>query len=126
MSTISKKRHIAGWVLTGFIGFAMSASAAGKLSGAQPMVENFAKMHLDGYLKPIAVLELVCALLFVIPKTQSVGVLLVTGYFGGAIVAHLAAATPSEIVPALVLGAIAWTANFLKNPQMFESLTRAM
>ncbi len=125
MSTISKKRRLAGWILTGFIGFAMSASAAGKLSGAQPMVENFAKMHLEGYLRPIAILELLCASLFVIPKTQSLGVLLVTGYFGGAITAHLAGASPGEIVPAIVLGAVAWTANYLKNPLMFESLTRA-
>lgn len=124
MSTVSKKRRIAGWVLTGFIGFAMSASAAGKLSGAQPMVENFSKMHLDGYLKPVAIIELICAVLFVIPKTQSVGVLLVTGYFGGAVVAHLAGASPGEVVPGLVLGAIAWVANYLKNPQMFESFTR--
>ncbi len=124
MSTISKKRRIAGWVLTGLVGLGLAASAAGKFSGAAPVVENFSKMHLAEYLQTIAIIELVCAVLFVIPKTQSIGVLLVTGYFGGAIVAHLASATPTEIVPAIVLGAIAWTANFLKNPNMFESFTK--
>lgn len=124
MSTISKKRRIAGWVLTGFVSLGLAASAAGKLSGAAPVVENFSKMHLADYLQTIAIIELLCAILFVIPKTQSLGVLLVTGYFGGAIVAHFASATPAEIVPAIVLGALAWTGNFLKNPQMFESFTR--
>jgi hypothetical protein len=118
------KRRTIGHVLAGFVTFAMIASAAGKLAGAQPVLESLAKSHLENYVRPIGVLELTIALLFAIPRTSSLGVMLVTGYFGGAVVAHLAAADPGGVVPALVLGALAWGANSLRNPQMFESMLR--
>lgn len=120
----SKTRTALTWGLTGLVGLGMIASAGGKLAMAPPLVENFEKMHLAPYLRPIGVLELVVAVLFLVPKTSSLGTLLVTGYFGGAVVAHLAGASPGEIVPPLVLGAMAWGSGALRNPGMFESFRR--
>jgi hypothetical protein len=120
----SKTRTALTWGLTGLVGVGMIGSAAGKLSGAQPLVENFEKMHLSAYLQPIGILELVVAVLFLVPKTSSLGTLLVTGYFGGAVVAHLAGASPGEIVAPLVIGAMAWASGALRNPGTFESFRR--
>jgi hypothetical protein len=122
--TKSKTRVALTWGLTGLVGLGMIASAGGKLALAPPLVENFEKMHLSGYLRPIGVLELVIAVLFLVPKTSSLGTLLVTGYFGGAVVAHLAGAAPAEIVPPLVIGAMAWASGALRNPGTFESFRR--
>ncbi|MBP6627990.1 MAG: DoxX family protein [Kofleriaceae bacterium] len=124
-NTESRTRRLAGLILTGLVGVAMTLSAVGKLSGAKQLVDNFAKMHLGDYITEIAIIELVCALLFVVPRTQSLGTLLVTGYFGGAVVAHLAGASPAEIVPGLAIGAVAWVANYLRNPSMFASFQRS-
>ncbi|MEM7607527.1 MAG: DoxX family protein [Myxococcota bacterium] len=124
MEDASRKTPLAGHVLTGLVTLALLASAGGKLSGAEAVVENLSASHLADFIMPIGVLELVVALLFAIPKTSSLGTLLVTGYFGGAIVAHLAAQDPAGIAPAVVLGALAWVANYLRNPSMFESLKR--
>jgi hypothetical protein len=110
--------------LTGLVGLGMIGSAGSKLAMAPPLVENFEKMHLSEYLRPIGVLELVVAVLFLVPKTSSLGTLLVTGYFGGAVVAHLAGGAPGEIVPPLVLGALAWASGALRNPGTFESFGR--
>lgn len=119
-----KTRKIVSWVLTGLVGLGLVASAWGKLTGGGQVTEGFEHFRLTPYIVTIGVIELICAVLFLVPKTSSIGTLLVTGYFGGAIVTHLAASEPSQVVPAMVLGLLAWAANYLKNPNMFESLKK--
>ncbi|MEN9578411.1 MAG: hypothetical protein RJA70_1420 [Pseudomonadota bacterium] len=116
------KTTIAAYGMTGLVAFAMFASAMAKFAGVPQIVDNLERSHLGSFVNAIAVIEVMCATLFVIPKTSSLGTLLVTGYFGGAVVAHLAANDVSGVVPALVLGALAWGANYLRNRQMFGSL----
>jgi DoxX-like family len=117
------RKPLVGHVLSGLVTLALVASSAGKLSGAKPIVENFEKFHIPAnFLTPIGAIELLSAILFAVPKTSSLGTFLVTGYFGGAIVAHLAGNDAGGIVPAIVLGLMAWTANYLRNPSMFASL----
>ena len=117
------KVPIAAHVLAGVVTLAMLASAGAKLSGAQPIVENFGKFRLEAFITPIGVIELICAVLFAIPKTSSLGTLLVTGYFGGAVVAHLTTDDLPGVIAPLAIGALAWVANYLRNRRMFESLT---
>ena len=119
-----KTRKIVSWVLTGLVGLGLVASALGKLTGGKQVTEGFEHFRLTPYIVTIGVIELICAVLFLVPKTSSIGTLLVTGYFGGAIVTHLSAGEPIQIAPAIVLGLLAWVANYLKNPNMFESLKK--
>jgi hypothetical protein len=121
---IAPKTPIAAHILAGLVGLAMSASAGAKLAGVEAVVANLTSYGLGDFVLPIGVLELTCAILFVVPKTSSLGTYLVTGYFGGAIVAHLTAGDVAGIVPAVVLGLLAWGANYLRNRKMFESLSR--
>jgi hypothetical protein len=120
----SPRPPLSSWILAGLVTVALVASGAVKLFGVPAVVENFEKFHLGAYRVPIGALELVCAVLFIVPRTSSLGTLLLTGYFGGAIVAHLTTDAPAELVAPAVLGALAWAANALRNPQMFESLRR--
>jgi hypothetical protein len=103
-----KKTHVVAHVLAGLVTFALIGSAAFKFSGAQAIVENFEKLHLTPFRIPIAL-----------------GTLLLTGYLGGAVVAHLTSNDAVGAAPALILGVLAWGANYLRNRQMFESITRA-
>lgn len=115
----SKSKHVAAWVLTVLVGLGLVASAVLKLTGAPEIVANFEKFHLAPYRVGIAVVELLVGALFLVPRTQALGTYLVTGYFGGAIVAHLASGAPGDMVAPLVLGALAWVANYLRRPNMF-------
>ncbi len=118
----TKKTPLAGHILTGLLTFAMAASAVGKFSGAQGVIDTFEKMHLTPFRSIIGLLEIICAILFAIPKTSSLGTLLVTGYFGGAIVAHLTSNDVAGVVPAMVLGLLAWVAGYLRNRRLFGTL----
>jgi hypothetical protein len=65
----------------------------------------------------MGVLGFISILLFAIPRTQILGAILLTGYFGGAIATHLRLDNPlfSHTLFPVYLGALAWGSLWLKN-----------
>ena len=65
----------------------------------------------------MGVLGFISILLFAIPRTQILGVILLTGYFGGAIATHLRLDNPlfSHILFPTYLAVLAWGSLWLKN-----------
>jgi hypothetical protein len=118
MSAQSKRRRIAAWILIGLITLLFTFSAIGKIVGAQPMVEMFEKWDLRNNLLLIGIGELVSAWLFLIPRTNSLGLLL-SAYLGGAIVAHIQHGEP-YIIPAVLL-LLVWIAGYLRHPEVLQS-----
>jgi hypothetical protein len=58
----------------------------------------------------ISIIELACTVLYVIPATSIIGAVLLTGYLGGAVAAHMRVGNPvfeTYIFPVLV-GALLW------------------
>src|SRR5438105_5052683 len=84
MGQPSKVRSLAAWILTGLLSLLFIASASGKLMQAGPVVKGFTEFGLGDYLLLIGVGELVSAVLFLIPRTDSLGLLLLSAYMGGA------------------------------------------
>jgi hypothetical protein len=119
MSTMSRARRITGWILTGLLTVLFVASAAGKLAGAAQVVEMFQKWGLENHLLLIGVGELVSALLFAIPRTHSLGVLLLSAYMGGAIVTHMQHG--EGYIPQSVILVLIWVAGFLRQPELLQS-----
>jgi hypothetical protein len=63
---------------------------------------------------------LACALLYAIPATAVLGAILVTGFLGGAICAHVRIGelgSPPEII-ALLLGAMTWVGPYARDPRV--------
>ncbi|MPQ71193.1 DoxX family protein [Pseudomonas sp. MWU12-2319] len=63
---------------------------------------------------------LACALLYAIPATTVLGAILVTGFLGGAICAHVRMGelgSPPEII-SLLLGAMAWGGLYARDPRI--------
>jgi hypothetical protein len=120
---MSRARRITGWVLTGLLTALFVASAAVKLAGAAQVVEVFQKWGLENHLLLIGVGELVSALLFAIPRTHSLGVLLLSGYMGGAIVTHMQHG--EAFVAQSVILLLIWVAGFLRHPELLQSFRTA-
>ncbi len=119
MSTMSRGRKIAGWVLTGLLTALFVASASAKLMRTEQVVEGFQEWGLGNYVLLIGAGELVSALLFAIPKTHSLGVLLLSGYMGGAIVTHMQ--HNEGFIPQSVILALIWVAGYLRYPELLQS-----
>jgi hypothetical protein len=112
----------AGRVLSTLPVLAMVASAAMKLARPPQVVEAFTGRY--GYpansLAALAVVELACALLYVIPRTAVLGAVLVTAYLGGAVATHVRAGEPFAIP--VLLGVFAWAGLYLRDGRLHPLL----
>jgi hypothetical protein len=68
-------------------------------------------------LTPIGAIELLCAVLYLVPKTSVLGAILIAGYFGGAVATHVRLGEPDFIGP-LLLAVFAWGGLFLRDPRV--------
>jgi hypothetical protein len=119
MGQPSKARSLAAWILTGLLSLLFIASAAAKLLQAEPAVEGFTKFGLGDYVLLIGAGELVSAVLFLIPRTNSLGLLLLSAYMGGAIVTHMQQG--ETFVVQSVMLVLIWVAGYLRHPEVLQS-----
>lgn len=119
MNAKSKKYLTLG--LTAIFGTMFIASAAFKLIGGEEAVKGFADMGLSDTSRiGIGVTELLCAILFLIPRTGVLGTVLLIAYMGGTIMAHLATGLPfyTNIIIGIMVGITGW----LRFPELGERL----
>lgn len=90
-------------------------SAAGKLF-LHP--EQMGPMHLANWRVIIAFGEIASALLFLFPRTNVYGTLLLSSYMGGAIIIHMTGGI-SILLPAVVL-IMVWVIGFIRNPELLK------
>lgn len=67
----------------------------------------------DGALMRILIVEILCALLYAIPRTSVLGAILLTGYLGGATATHVRAGEPFFIP--IIVGMVVWLGLYLRN-----------
>lgn len=113
-TTLSKGNRIAAWVLSGLVTAMLVMSAVMKFASPE-MAANFAKWGLGDWQVLIALGEAISALLFLLPLTHRLGTLLLSSYFGGAIVLHMSHAEPF-ITPAIILVFI-WVTALVRDPK---------
>jgi len=111
----------AGRAMSAFVVIALVADGAIQLFApaqiASMLRETGFAMDLTRVVGPII---LVCAVLYAIPATAVLGAILVTGFLGGAICAHVRIGelgSPPEII-ALLLGALTWGGLYARDPRV--------
>lgn len=113
----SKKLYWGGWVMSAAPVFMLLMSAGFKLTQSAQAVEGFKAMGFpDGISIKLGIVELLCTVLYVIPKTSVIGAILVTGYLGGAVCIHVRGGE-SVLIP-VALGVLAWGGLFLRDPRV--------
>ena len=124
----TRTQRIIGIILTVLVALGFASSAVGKLAGVHAVVENFAAIGIPSELTvPIGVIELVCVLLFVVPRTMFLGAILLTGYAGGGAFAHVRSGVGSLFLlrarprRRVVLAVLAWVAFGLRRPAVLRS-----
>lgn len=69
--------------------------------------------------QPLGFIGLACLLLYAIPRTSILGVILLTGYLGGAVAIHLRAEDPLfTLIFPVILGVLAWGGLFLQDRRL--------
>jgi hypothetical protein len=111
----------AGRIMSAFVVVALMADGTIQLFApaqiASMLQETGFALDLTRVVGPII---LACAILYAIPATAVLGAILVTGFLGGAICAHVRIGelgSPPELV-SLLLGAMTWGGLYLRDPRI--------
>ena len=116
----AKTQRIIGWVLSGIISaFLIVASGVPKLTGQVP--EDMLKTlgFTSDTIWKIGIVEVIVALVFLIPQTGFIGAIMITSYLGGAICTHVRIGDLNFIMP-IVMGLLTWVALGLRQPEIFR------
>ncbi len=119
-----RKAPVRVWVgraLSAFVVLTLLLGAAIELFAPEVMRAAMEATGFPTHLAPtLGAIMLVCAVLYAIPKTASLGAILVTGFLGGAICTHLRLgeiASPPQLV-SLMLGAMTWGGLYLRDARI--------
>jgi hypothetical protein len=99
--------------------FILGASVAPKLLGMPVAEETMRQLGWPaGYAFSIGILELLCLVLYLVPRTNVLGAVLFMGLFGGAMATHIRAGSPlfSHILFSIYLGLFMWGGLWLRDP----------
>lgn len=111
----ARVRSRTGNVLIYLSSLLLIGSAAAKLLQIPPVRSGMAILGFyGGKLIFIALLEILSALLFAVPRTRSFGLQMVSAYLGGAVAVHVGH-NQLPLQPAIVL-ALVWLSAWLRNP----------
>jgi hypothetical protein len=120
MKTSRNWKTIAGWVLHGLIAGMMILAGSAKVFGLFPP-EEVAQLGLSLPIQVIGAGELASAILLLIARTSSLGLLLTSGFWGGAICLHMSKAEPFVLQSTLLL--LNWLGAYLRIPGAFSSFS---
>jgi len=111
-----------GRVLTAlFALFMLGASVTPKLLQMPVAEETMAQLGWPpGYALMIGVIELVCLVLYLVPRTSVLGAVLMMALLGGAMATQIRAESPlfSHVLFSLYLGLVMWGGLWLRDPRV--------
>jgi DoxX-like family len=94
-----------------------AVSAVMKFRGGPEVLQGMAHLGLpESLILPLAILEMSCVIIYLIPVTSVLGAILLTGYIGGAICSHLRVGDPFFIQ--IGLGILVWLGLYLRENRL--------
>jgi len=106
-----------GRVLSGLASCVFALSAFMKLKGGPDLAQGMAHLGMpESMVLPVAILEIACLVIYLIPATSILGAILLTGYLGGAICTHWRVGDPFFIP--IALGVVVWLGLHLREDRL--------
>jgi len=106
-----------GRVISVLVSLLFAMSAFMKLKGGAEVMQGMAHLGLpESLIMPLAILEISCVVIYLIPATSVLGAILLTGYIGGAICTHLRVGDPFFIQ--IALGIFVWLGLYLRENRL--------
>jgi len=115
----NRKALWAGRVISLLVALPFAFSAAMKLVVHPEVVKGVTHLGLpQSLIRPLGVVELLCVVVYLIPRTAIFGAILLTGYIGGTIITHLRVGEPVYLN--ILLGVLVWLGLYLRRPRLRE------
>ena len=107
----------AGWILSALISIFIGTGGVNALLNVPMVVQGVGRFGFQPSTLPaLGVAELLCAVLFLIPRTAALGCILFTAFFGGAVATHARVGDPAWPLP-VVAAVLVWVALLLRDPR---------
>ncbi|MBA2683802.1 MAG: DoxX family protein [Gemmatimonadaceae bacterium] len=110
-----------GRVLSGLAVIFLAFDTAIKFAHIGPVTTTMAQLGIpDHFVLAIAIIQAICLVLYVIPRTAALGAILFTGYLGGAILANLRVENPlfSHVLFPTYIGTLLWVGLYLRDTRV--------
>jgi hypothetical protein len=108
-----------GRVITVLASLVFLMSTFLKLKDGPEVMKGIAHLGLpESMVVPLAILEITCVVIYLIPATSVLGAILLTGYIGGAICTHWRVGDP--FLAQIVLGIFVWLGLYLRENRLKE------
>ena len=117
----SNKMLWAGRIISSLVVLFLLFDSAIKLMKLPPAVEGTILLgYPESLVFGIGIVELVCILVYVIPRTSVLGAILLTGYLGGAVATNLRVGNPlfSHVLFPIYVGVLVWGGLFLRDHRL--------
>jgi hypothetical protein len=125
--SINRLRRIAGDILICLAGFGLLATSGMKFAHVPPVIAHLTSAGFGGEkINFVASVELLSALLFLLPLTRSLGILFVSAFLGGAIATHVQAGEYARVATPALFMALCWLGSLLRYPEVLWSLNRRL
>ena len=124
-SAVSSKALWTGWIISGLVIAFMLFDAVIHLAKITAVVQAFQEIGWPIRLAvPLGIIELLCVVVFLFPRTAMVGAILLTGYLGGAVVTQLRVGHPlfGETLFPVYVGILLWAGLYLREPRLQQFL----
>ena len=117
----SARARRAGRIVSGLAVLFLVFDTAMKLLAAQEAVAGTIQLGWQAHHLPVlALIELACLALYLVPRTAVLGAVLWTGYFGGAIATHLRLDNPlfTHTLFPIYVAALVWGGLYLRDDRV--------
>lgn len=117
---VANKMFWAGHITSGLaVAFLIFDSVIKVVNTSQAVEATTQLGYPAGVVVGLGLLELVCLVIYVVPRTAVLGAILLAGYLGGAIATQVHAESPlfNLVFPAII-GAMLWGGLFLREPRL--------
>ena len=105
-----------GRVIGGVAVLFLAVDSVVKVLKLAPAVEGTTQLgYPDSVVVPLGILQLVCLIVYLIPRTSILGAILLTGYLGGAIATHVRVDSPlfTHVLFPVYVAVLLWGGLFL-------------
>jgi hypothetical protein len=121
-SNVRDWKYRIGWMLSGLAILFLGMDSTLKLLALPVVVESGAALGLGGkdMARLLGAILIICTILYAAPRTAVLGAILLTGFLGGAVAAHMRVGDPllSHVLFGVYVGVIVWAGLYLRDPKL--------
>jgi hypothetical protein len=118
MITNSKGKLWAGRIMSALPVLLILVGSVMKLLRLPGVTEGFARAGVpERLILPVGLIELICVVVYLIPRTAVLGAILMTGLLGGATITTLRVGDPTYPMP-VILGMLAWGGLYMRDARV--------